>query len=214
MKESLKNRLINIAKIHTDKNDASHDFGHSLRVLQNVLTISQEEECDLDILIPGALFHDAIIYAKNHPKSENAPRESAILTRQILEQEKEFPQHKIDAVCSVIEECSFNKTSEPKNIETKILRDADRLEATGIIAIMRTFASTGQMGTKFYDHEDPFCDNRKPEPFKYGLDLFYERLLIAKDRVHTATAKKMAIERTKFLEIFLAELKKELILNK
>jgi uncharacterized protein len=42
------------------------------------------------------------------------------------------------------------------------------------------------------------------------LDLFYERLLKVKDRMHTSTAKRIAQRRTDFLKEFLEELKLEL----
>lgn len=133
-----------------------------------------------------------------------------MFTEKILKKEKDYPKEKIALVCEAIKKCSFNKNNEPKDVEIKILRDADRLEATGVIAIMRTFSSSGQMGRPFYDLKDPFCENRKPDAKNNALDLFYERLLIAKDRIYTNTAKKIAEERTKFLRIFLNELKKEL----
>jgi uncharacterized protein len=210
MKNNLKQKLIEIAREKTRNNDASHDIGHALRVFNNVLEIAKKEGGDLDILIPAALFHDVIIYPKNHPSSKLAPAKSAELTKKILSRQKEYPKHKIKQVCIAISECSFHKKTKPRDIETKILRDADKLEATGIIAIMRTFASTGHMGINFYEPSDPFCENRKPDAMKYGLDLFYERLLIIEERVYTKTAKKIARQKTKFLRIFLDELRKEL----
>jgi uncharacterized protein len=210
MKNNLKEKLIKIARQKTKNNDASHDIEHALRVLKNTIRINEQECGDLDILIPAALFHDVVIYPKNHPKSKMAPDESATLTKEILSHLKEFPKNKIESVCAAIKECSFRKNSKPDNIETIILRDADRLEASGIIAIMRTFASTGHMGISFYEPNDPFCEKRKPNAMKYGLDLFYERLLIIEDKVYTDTAKEIAAERSKFLKVFLDELRNEL----
>lgn len=210
MNNDLKKSLIKIARQKTKNNDASHDIEHALRVLKNAIRINEQECGDPDILVPAALFHDAVIYPKNHPKSRMAPSESAALAKAILSKIKEFPKDKIAPVCNAIRECSFRKNSKQDNIETIILRDADRLEASGIIAIMRTFASIGHMGTRFYDPKDPFCEKRKPNAMKYGLDLFYERLLVIEDRVCTDTAKTIAAERSKFLKVFLDELRNEL----
>ena len=207
MNKQLYKKLIKIAERETRSNDSAHDFRHSLRVLQNVEVIAKKEGGDLDVLVPAALFHDAVIYPKNHRKSSKAPLESSVLTRSILKKEKKFPQNKIDAVCLAIEECSFHKKSEPEDIEAKILRDADKLEATGIVAIMRTFSSTENMRISFYDLKDPFCERRKPDSQRFGLDLFYDRLFLVKDRMYTKTARKIAIERTKFLELFIKNTK-------
>jgi len=210
MENNLKQKLIDIAKKEIEGNDPAHDFEHAKRVLHNVELISEKEGGDQDILVPAALFHDVVIYPKNHPKSDDAPKESADLTRKILEKEDEYPKEKIELVEHAIKECSFNKNEEPKDMETKILRDADRLEATGVVAIMRTFSSSGHMERPFYDLEDPFCENRKPNPRNFAVDLFYERLFVAKDRMYTDTAKNIAKERTKFLYTFIDELKREL----
>ncbi|MBI5076994.1 hypothetical protein HZB94_01250 [Candidatus Falkowbacteria bacterium] len=95
-------------------------------------------------------------------------------------------------------------------MESKILQDADGLEATGAISIMRTYSSTGQMKRPFYNFENPFCENREPNATQFALDLFYERLLKVADRMHTKTAKKIAKRRTDFLKKFLNEFKLEL----
>ena len=75
---------------------------------------------------------------------------------------------------------------------------------------MRTFSSGGQMKIKFYNEQDPFCENRQPEAFIYSLDLFYERLLKVGQMKHTKKAKQLAKNRTDFLRHFFHELKVEL----
>ena len=95
-------------------------------------------------------------------------------------------------------------------LESQIVQDADGLEATGAISIMRTFATTGQMNRPFYNPVDPFCKTREPDAMKNALDLFYERLLRVTERMHTKTAKKISTRRTAFLRKFLKELDLEL----
>jgi len=95
-------------------------------------------------------------------------------------------------------------------LEAKILQDADGLEATGAISIMRTFSSAGSMRKAFYHPSDPFCTKRQPDDMRYALDLFHSRLLVVKDRMNTASAKQIAVRRTGFLKEYLRELKLEL----
>lgn len=109
-----------------------------------------------------------------------------------------------------IRRCSFRKQETPKTIEVAILRDADRLAATGAIAIMRTFASSGEMGRPLYHQDDPFAVTRETDAKAYALDLFYERLLRAQDTMYTKTAKNIATKRTEFLRAFLVQLETEL----
>jgi len=205
-----KERLIQIAKKYIDSNDPSHDFSHSYRVFLNAIHLAKIEGGDLEIIAPAALFHDLIVYPKNHPNSNNSQRESALATEKILSELENYPKNKIENVVKVIEECSFSQNIFPSSFESKIVQDADKLEATGVISIMRTFCSTGQMKRPLFHEDDPFCTQREPDSKEYALDLFYTRLLKAKDRMHTQTAKLLAIKQTKILEEFLNKLKEEL----
>ena len=206
----LKKKLIIIARQKISKNDVSHDFYHAMRVLNLAERISKKEEADLEIITPAALFHDAIVYNKHHSSSKNEVNESAKYAVEVLSKIKEYPKEKIMQVEQSIQQCSFRKGINPKTIEAKILQDADRLEATGAISIMRTFASTGQWGRPFCDPKDPFCKNRETNTKSYALDLFFERLLKVENLMHTKMAKKLARRRTQFLRDFLEEFRLEL----
>lgn len=210
MKNELKNQLIKIAKEKIPDVDVSHDFDHAMRVLSNAERIAKDEGGDLNIIFPAALFHDIIVYPKNHPNKHKSQEESAESAEKILNSFGNFPQTKIEKVKTCILECSFSKGIVPKMLESQILQDADGLEATGAISIMRTYSSTGQMKRPFYNIEDPFCKNRTPDAAKFALDLFYERLLKVAERMHTKTAKKIAKRRTDFLITFLKEFELEL----
>ncbi len=210
MNTELKNQLIKIAKEKIPDTDVSHDFKHALRVLLNAERIAKEENGDFDIIVPAALFHDLVVYPKNHPDKHKSQEESAEAAERILNTFGNFPKEKIERVKTCILECSFSKGIIPDLLESKILQDADGLEATGAISIMRTYSSTGQMKRPFYNSEDPFCKNREPNASKFALDLFYERLLKVAERMHTETAKKIAKRRTDFLNDFLKEFKLEL----
>ncbi len=210
MDKSLKEKLIKIAKEKQTKDDPSHDFQHILRVTNLAEKIAQEENADIEIVIPAALFHDSVVYPKNSPQSKNETEESAEYAEQVLKNFNEYPQSKIEKVKTCIRQCSFSKGIIPDLLEAKILQDADRLEATGAISIMRTFSSGGQMNHPFYLPEDPFYEKTELIPFSSGVELFYKRLLVVEKGMHTKLAKSIARRRTKFLEDFLAELKLEL----
>lgn len=210
MNQDLREKLILIAREKIGDDDPSHDFNHAMRVLKNAEYIAKKEKADLDIIIPAALFHDIIVYRKSGPKSHLSSDHSAELAEVLLLKIKEYPKKKIQKVKLCIVECSFSKGIIPNLLESKIIQDSDLLESTGIISIMRTFASSGSMQRPFYNEKDPFCKNREPNAKEYALDLFYARLLKVESRIHTKTAKKIAKKRTKFLYVFLNEFEKEL----
>jgi uncharacterized protein len=208
MNQSIKNKLLKIAA-EKIVNDPSHDFNHAVRTLNLATEIGKREGADFDILVPAALFHDVIVYRKDIPASKNEANESAELAEKILKKIKEFPRKKIAKVLTAIRHCSFSKGIRPDFLEAAILQDADRLEATGAISIMRTFSSGGQMNRPLYGANDPFCKKRRPS-FEFALDLFFNRLLVVEKGMHTKYAKKLARGRTVFLKKFLKQLKLEL----
>jgi len=210
MNKDLRKRLIEIAKHKISNEDASHDFAHALRVLSNAERIAKEEGGDPDVIVPAALFHDLVVYQKDHPKTAQSQIESAREAEKILNAVRPFPKRKIKHVKTCIMECSFSKGIVPELLESKIMQDADGLEATGAISIMRTYSSTGQMKRPFYHQDDPFCEHRQPDDTRYALDLFYTRLLKVKDRMYTKTAQRIAKRRTAFLRDFLKEFRREL----
>jgi len=210
MNKSIKKELINALENKIFKNDPSHDISHTLRVLVLAEKIGEKEGADMDILVPSAIFHDIINYPKNHAKRLSSSEESATLAKKILKNIDSFPKNKIDKVCESVRLCSFTKNKKPHFLEAQILQDSDGIEAMGAIAIMRTFSSAGILNKSFYNNRDPFCKKRIPDDNKYAVDLFFTRLLIVKNRLHTKTAKRMARERYNFLKKFLKELNFEL----
>jgi len=212
MNQSLKARLLLIAENESHPDDPSHDFSHVTRVLKNVETIAEAEGGDLDILVPAALFHDVINIPKDDPRADQASDDSAEWTRSLLMTMTEFPQNKISAVCDAISKCSFSKGINPELHESKVLQDADGLDSTGAISIMRTCSSCGTMKRALYDLDDPFFESRAKYEGSahFGVDLFYRRLLIVESRMHTKTAKQIAKRRTEFIHAFLDELRLEL----
>ena len=203
------NKLKVIARKRQTKQDPSHDFQHVLRVFNLAIKISKSVKADLDITIPAALFHDTVVYRKDTPQSRNESDESAEVAGRILESINEYPKEKNEKVKICIRQCSFTKGAVPNLLEAKVLQDADLLESTGVVSIMRTFSSCGQMNRPFYNSKNPFFEKGETN-FNSGVGLFYRRLLIAEKRMHTKFAKKIAKRRTKFLNDFLKELKLEL----
>lgn len=210
MTPSLRNQLVALAHEHQTKTDPSHDVNHVLRVMNIAEKIAESVGADLDVVLAAACFHDVVVYLKNSPQSANETNESAELAGELLKKVDGYPIEKIENVQMAIHECSFRKGVMPDLLESKVLQDADRLEATGAISIMRTFSSGGQMNRPFYRVEDPFCEIGIPESGGGGMDLFYRRLLIVESRMHTDMAKQIAKRRTEFLRGFIDELKIEL----
>lgn len=118
----------------------------------------------------------------------------------------------IDHVASIIAGLSFKgagvETPMP-TIEGRCVQDADRLDAIGAIGIARAFAYGGHKGRELYDPAVPPQPHDSFEAYKKNsgptINHFYEKLLLLKDRMGTATGKRLAARRHGVLEGFLEE---------
>ncbi len=112
----------------------------------------------------------------------------------------ELNNEQIEKICEIIANISFSKGKVPKNVEGKIVQDADRLDAIGAIGIAKCFAGGSLFNRCIYD----------PENVKgTSIGHFYEKLLKLKDLMHTQTAKEIAEKRHNFMKLFLEEFFKE-----
>lgn len=209
MNSALRETLIETACQRQPAGDPSHDFEHILRVLHLAEKLAELTGADLDVLVPAALFHDIVVRPKNDAQSRQDTEDSALVAEGILQEIDTFPRQKIPQVMACIKECSFSAGQKATSIESEILQDADRLEATGAIAIMRTFSSGGQMKRPFYPVDDPMC-RQGVIRFRSGLDLFFERLLVVGETMNTQLGRSLAKRRTDFLRQFLEQLQDEL----
>jgi uncharacterized protein len=190
-------------------NDAEggHDWFHIERVYKNAVLISKNEVCDTTIVQLGALLHD-IADSKFHNGDETiGPR----VAREFLESEK-VDEEIITHVVNIIENISFKGGNFEKkftSIELSIVQDADRLDAIGAIGIARTFNYGGFKNRTLYDPEIAPNSSMTKEEYKKNdsptINHFYEKLLLLKDKMNTATGKQIAQERHRYMEGFLAQ---------
>lgn len=204
---SIIDNTIHFVKESLQNSEAGHDWFHVERVYKNALLIANAEECNLEIVKLGALLHD-IADSKFHNGDETLGPKVA---REFLESQK-VPEENIAHVVNIIENISFKGGNFEKkftSIELDIVQDADRLDALGAIGIARTFNYGGYKNRPLYLPNVAPNLNMTKEEYKNSesptLNHFYEKLLLLKDKMNTKTGKKIALERHKFMENFLAQ---------
>ena len=121
-----------------------------------------------------------------------------------------------DRVIDVIRKVSFsskNNQEEPEDPLLWVIQDADRLDAIGAIGVARAFNYGGFRNNKIYNpaviDSDENEGDVQDKSTSSTISHFYEKLLLLKYRMNTLTAKKLAVERHEFLEIFLKQFYKE-----
>lgn len=209
MNDGLWTRLAAEARHRSAGTEPAHDFSHVMRVVDNAKTIARAEGADVEVVAVAALLHELYTLPKSHPDSAKAGDRCAEHARELLECEN-APRAMIDPVCAAIRDHAFSKGVVPDALASKVLQDADRLDAIGAIGIARLWATCADMKRPFYSPEDPFCEKRTPDDKQWGLDHVYEKLLVIPERLHTKTARTMAEKRAAFVRAYLDELASEI----
>ena len=191
------------------KNDPAHDYDHIIRVYKNAQKLCKKENVPSKLVLAAALLHDVVSYPKSDKRSKNSSIESAKKAQTILKKYNFSPED-ISIISDAIKDHSYSRNKTPNTIEGKILQDADRLDAIGAIGIARAFSGAGSEKRHFYNFEDPFCKDRKPDDKQWTLDHFYQKLLKLETLMNTKSAKIEAKRRTKILKNYLNDLKNEI----
>ncbi|MES2276970.1 MAG: HD domain-containing protein [Bacteroidota bacterium] len=185
--------------------EGGHDWWHIYRVWTNAKRIAQTEKADLFTVELAALLHD-IADSKFHGGDEEiGPRTATAYLKSIG-----VDDGVIEHVGQIIRHMSF-KSGFDKNafysIEMGIVQDADRLDAIGAIGIARAFTYGGFKGREIYNPEIPYNPNMTKEEYKNtvapSINHFYEKLLLLKDKMNTATGKQLAQQRHNFMLAYL-----------
>ncbi|HXF69379.1 MAG TPA: HD domain-containing protein [Thermoflexus sp.] len=124
-----------VRPLYADR-DPVHDFAHVVRVMRLAERIARREGADLAVVRAAALLHDV-----RREEEEHAAASAAFARRWLAERgaSSEF----IEAVAHAIEAHRFREPREARTLEARVLFDADKLDALGIIGLARLFAYSG-----------------------------------------------------------------------
>ena len=182
----------------------SHSAG-----FKNSILISKDEKVDVFIVSLAALLHD-IADPKFYNGDETVgPR---VATKFLKEQEvhEQIINHVVHIIKHISYKNSFDTASKKfTSIELEVVQDADRLDAIGAIGIARCFNYGGFKNRALYDPEIIPNLNMTKEQYKKSdaptINHFYEKLLLLKDKMNTASGKKIAAKRHTFMETYLQQ---------
>lgn len=174
--------------------DGAHDIAHITRVWRNVQSIAAVEGGDMQVLLAATLLHDCVSVEKDSPERAKASTLAAEKARDILGQQG-WGDAAILRVAHAIEAHSFSANITPTSLEARILQDADRLDAIGLIGVARCFYVAGRMGSALYEPADPRGVSRALNDSAYALDHFDTKLLTLAQGFCTGEGQRLAAQR-------------------
>ena len=189
--------------------DPAHDISHVQRVVQNTISLTGAAGGIAEVTVPAAWLHDCVSVAKDSPLRKQASKLAADEAVRFLAS-IDYRPDLLDQIHHAIEAHSFSANLETKTLEAQIVQDADRLEAVGAIGIARCLLTGGTLHRPLYEPSDPFADKREADDGLYTLDHFFCKLLGLAETMKTEAGKAEAIERTKFMRVYLQQLRLEI----
>lgn len=182
-----------------------HDWWHLHRVRNLALRLAREEGgCDLQVVELAALLHD--IDDWKFSGDEKAAGRAARAWLASIGCDAATADH----VGEIADTVSFKGAGVATPMRTKegeVVQDADRLEALGAIGIARAFAYGGSKGREMHSPDVAPQAHGSFEAYKKSagttVNHFHEKLLLLKDRMHTAAGRRLAEARHRYMEAFL-----------
>jgi uncharacterized protein len=189
--------------------DGSHDLSHVKRVWQNARLLAEEEGANLHLLAAAVLLHDCVQVEKGSPFRQQASRLSAERAGEVL-RKLGWATRDIEVVTDAVLSHSYSAGLAPATPEARILQDADRLDAIGLVGVARCFYTAGRLGSRLYHPADPAGKDRALDDKSYALDHFPKKLLALTTGFHTMAGRRMARQRhaslQEFYDAFMLEL--------
>lgn len=189
--------------------EGGHDWWHIQRVWHTARQIAAHEGGHALVIDLGALLHDIADAKFNGGDEEEGPRRAVAFLKS-----HGVATPVINAVVHIIRHVSFRKGTSADTLELAVVQDADRLNALGAIGIARAFHYGGFKNRPLYNPTVSLPGSAISST-AYGkstaptINHFYKKLLLLKDRMNTATGRRLAVERHQFMEQYLEQFFRE-----
>lgn len=208
---------LNLIKAYTKRilqvDVSGHDFYHCQRVAVSAQKLWQQDFSTAtynDEINAASYLHDTI-----DEKIVADPKKALSQIRTLLTTVG-FNASQQKDIISTITQMSFSKNIAQQQqlpLFGQYVQDADRLDALGAIGIARAFAYGGSHQQSIYDpHLQP---EKLSNYFQYRhhqtttINHFYEKLLHLQNLMNTKAGKKLAQQRSQYMQQFLTEFQQE-----
>lgn len=187
----------------------SHDWEHTLRVARLCQRIGPAEGADMEVLMTAAYLHDIGRQAEDETGGRVChAREGARMAVEALAG-LDLSEEQKGNVLHCIRTHRFRNQAVPETVEARVLFDADKLDAIGAVGIARAYMFAGEVGARLQNPDNNIEDTRAYSQDDTGYREYMVKLRKIKDRMLTATGRRMAEQRHRFMVRFFDQLAAE-----
>ena len=173
-------------------NDAAHDPEHVYRVLGRALELARDfENVDCDLLITACLLHDIGRAEQFRDPTLSHAAVGADKAAKWLG-ERGYPDKFCERVRHCIRAHSFRTGGRTEVLEAQLLYDADKIEAAGMTAFVRTVAYNAHVGEPTYTLDELGRIDRREDAPESTVQEYHRKLCHVKEKFYTERAREIA----------------------
>jgi uncharacterized protein len=209
--------IMSYARRQHARRDLAHSWEHTACVVRLAKVLSAREGARLRVTVPAAYLHD--VRPRSRGRYHLHALDSALVAGRFLRRLRAFCEDEIEHIMHCIVASSYEcflQGVTPQTIESRVLRDADWLEAMGARGIARAFAFAEAHGCASFGHPvgDPSgplsCrEQRLDGPDATPIEHFYTKLLKLNALLLTRTGRRLGRARHHSMVRFLHDYMRE-----
>ena len=176
-----------------------HDVRHAHRVLDHAKAIMQEVGGDGPYVVGCCLLHDCL----DEKLGLSTPAQEEKILQILLQ--NGYEEEKAKMMIHSMKRMSFHLHDDQNlSLEDKIIRDADRLDALGMIGVERALAYGEAIGRPFFNDDDRADIRAGKAPHSLStVSHFFEKLLRLDEGMHFPISKALATKRKEEMVAYL-----------
>ena len=177
----------------------SHDWDHTLRVHRLCRRIGTAEGADLLVTEAAAYLQDI---GRGHQDRTNGSlchaEKGAAMAREML---RAYPlaDERRENIIHCIAAHRFRRGDDPRTVEASVLFDADKLDAIGAVGVARAFLFAGELGARLHSPEVTVAQAKAYSIDDTGYREYVVKLSRIRDRILTATGRRLADARHRYM---------------
>ncbi len=190
------------ARNHFSHARGSHDWDHTLRVHRLCRCIAIAEGADLLVAEAAAYLHDIgrVHQDRTDGKLCHAEQGARMATALLADTPLDTPRR--ENIIHCIASHRFRRGTAPRTLEAKVLFDADKLDAIGAVGVARAFLFAGELGARLHSPEVDVAMAPAYSVDDTGYREYVVKLSKIRERILTATGRRLADDRHRFMTDF------------